>query len=148
MIRAVLKEAQGDLYAAGVFDWAQLIKDKKYDKYDSPTYGRMMRKLVRWARDPQAAHLSLAVNVSARQFRQPGFVAEVLQTLQDSGLCLKAFCKGNRTCAEPHKGEQHNPMAQGPPDVDTNEPEVEVKSEPKRHGRSRKDPIDLPPDAA
>ena len=42
-------------------------------------------QLVRWARDPQAAHLSLAVNVSARQFRQPGFVAEVLQTLQASG---------------------------------------------------------------
>ncbi|WP_035197226.1 EAL domain-containing protein, partial [Acidovorax radicis] len=28
------------------------------------------------------AHLSISVNVSARQFRQPGFVAEVLQTLK------------------------------------------------------------------
>ncbi|MBN9628019.1 EAL domain-containing protein, partial [Acidovorax sp.] len=29
------------------------------------------------------AHLSISVNVSARQFRQPGFVAEVLQTLKN-----------------------------------------------------------------
>ena len=30
---------------AGVFDWAQMIRDKKYDQYDSPTFGYLMRKL-------------------------------------------------------------------------------------------------------
>ncbi len=30
---------------AGVFDWEQLIKDKKFDQYESPTYRRMLRKL-------------------------------------------------------------------------------------------------------
>lgn len=42
-------------------------------------------QLVEWADDPQAAHLSVAVNVSARQFRQPGFVAEVLEILAETG---------------------------------------------------------------
>ena len=30
---------------AGVFDWAEHIKDKKYYQYDSPVYGRFMREL-------------------------------------------------------------------------------------------------------
>jgi dipeptidyl aminopeptidase/acylaminoacyl peptidase len=30
---------------AGVFDWAQQIKDKKFDQYDSPAFGWLMRKL-------------------------------------------------------------------------------------------------------
>jgi len=30
---------------AGVFDWARQIKDKKYNQYDNPTFGRMMKKL-------------------------------------------------------------------------------------------------------
>ena len=39
-------------------------------------------QLQRWSRQPETAHLSISVNVSARQFRQAGFVAEVLQTLK------------------------------------------------------------------
>ena len=38
---------------------------------------------LRWSQHPDTAHLSISVNVSARQFRQPGFVAEVLQTLKN-----------------------------------------------------------------
>ena len=38
---------------------------------------------VRWSQHPDTAHLSISVNVSARQFRRPGFVAEVLQTLKN-----------------------------------------------------------------
>ena len=38
-----------------------------------------------WADDVQTAHLSVAVNVSARQFRQHGFVAEVLEILAETG---------------------------------------------------------------
>jgi dipeptidyl aminopeptidase/acylaminoacyl peptidase len=30
---------------AGVFDWENLIKDKKFDQYSSPVFGRMVRKL-------------------------------------------------------------------------------------------------------
>jgi len=42
-------------------------------------------QLVAWANHAQTAHLSVAVNVSARQFRQPGFVAEVLAVLAETG---------------------------------------------------------------
>ena len=42
-------------------------------------------QLAAWAADPQRAHLSIAVNVSARQFRHEDFVAEVLDVLARSG---------------------------------------------------------------
>ena len=38
-------------------------------------------QLSRWAAMPAFAHLTLAVNVSAHQFRQPDFVAQVLRTI-------------------------------------------------------------------
>ncbi len=40
-------------------------------------------QLQKWGQHAETAHLSVSVNVSARQFRQPGFVSEVLQTLRD-----------------------------------------------------------------
>ena len=40
------------------------------------------QQLQSWSQHPATAHLFVSVNVSARQFRQPGFVAEVLQTLR------------------------------------------------------------------
>jgi diguanylate cyclase (GGDEF)-like protein/PAS domain S-box-containing protein len=42
-------------------------------------------QLAQWARDPLLAELSLAVNVSPRQFRQRGFVQKVLGTLASTG---------------------------------------------------------------
>ncbi len=42
-------------------------------------------QLVRWSAHPATAPLTIAVNVSARQFRQPDFVAEVLGTLERTG---------------------------------------------------------------
>lgn len=42
-------------------------------------------QLSAWAAQPHTQHLELAVNVSARQFRHPDFVAQVCQTLQQSG---------------------------------------------------------------
>src|SRR5690606_20362590 len=42
-------------------------------------------QLVRWAASEQTAHLSMAVNVSARQFRQLDFAAQVLQILRETG---------------------------------------------------------------
>lgn len=42
-------------------------------------------QLVEWAQDPRTAHWTLAVNVSARQFRHPHFVDEVLGLLKETG---------------------------------------------------------------
>ena len=42
-------------------------------------------QLAQWAHQPELAGLSLAVNVSARQFHQSGFVAQVLAALASSG---------------------------------------------------------------
>jgi diguanylate cyclase (GGDEF)-like protein/PAS domain S-box-containing protein len=43
------------------------------------------RQLKTWAGDARTQHLQIAVNVSARQFRQPDFVAQVRQSLIESG---------------------------------------------------------------
>ena len=43
------------------------------------------RQLVAWAANADTAHLTMAVNVSARQFRQPNFVEQVLRVLERSG---------------------------------------------------------------
>ena len=42
-------------------------------------------QLVEWAKSPDTAHLSIAVNVSALQFRQADFADQVLAVLQRSG---------------------------------------------------------------
>jgi EAL domain-containing protein (putative c-di-GMP-specific phosphodiesterase class I) len=42
--------------------------------------------LARWARDGATAGLTLAVNVSAHQFRRPDFVADVLQAVGQGGI--------------------------------------------------------------
>ncbi len=43
------------------------------------------RQLADWARRPEMADLTIAVNVSARQFRQPDFVDTVLETIKITG---------------------------------------------------------------
>ena len=43
------------------------------------------RQLALWAKRPELAHLTMAVNVSLRQFRQTDFVAQVLGALERSG---------------------------------------------------------------
>ena len=42
-------------------------------------------QLAQWALEPHVAHLSLAVNVSAYQFKRADFVGLVLRTIQSSG---------------------------------------------------------------
>lgn len=42
-------------------------------------------QLASWAESPQTAHLSVAVNVSARQFHHPSFVEQVLDVLDYTG---------------------------------------------------------------
>ncbi|GIZ53284.1 putative bifunctional diguanylate cyclase/phosphodiesterase [Noviherbaspirillum aridicola] len=42
--------------------------------------------LKRWESDLRKCHLDLAVNVSARQFRHPGFVQQVIATVTASGI--------------------------------------------------------------
>jgi EAL domain-containing protein (putative c-di-GMP-specific phosphodiesterase class I) len=43
------------------------------------------KQLVAWAKDPATAHLTVAVNVSACQFRQPAFARQVLEVLERTG---------------------------------------------------------------
>ncbi|MCC6073178.1 EAL domain-containing protein [Massilia sp. GCM10020059] len=43
------------------------------------------QQLAEWAAVPEMAHLTLAVNVSARQFRQQDFVSETLATIAETG---------------------------------------------------------------
>ena len=43
-------------------------------------------QLALWAQDPRMQHLTLAVNVSARQFRQPDFVAYVIDLISYTGV--------------------------------------------------------------
>jgi diguanylate cyclase (GGDEF)-like protein len=42
-------------------------------------------QIAAWARAKETAHLSLAINISALQFRQPGFVGYVLAALKSAG---------------------------------------------------------------
>lgn len=42
-------------------------------------------QLIKWAAIPETASLTIAVNVSARQFRHPDFVVHVLTALEDTG---------------------------------------------------------------
>jgi len=42
-------------------------------------------QLVQWSRHADTQHLSISVNVSARQFRQAAFVAEVLEIIAQTG---------------------------------------------------------------
>jgi EAL domain-containing protein (putative c-di-GMP-specific phosphodiesterase class I) len=42
-------------------------------------------QLALWAMQPEMAHLTLAVNVSARQMQEPDFVAQLMCTLQRTG---------------------------------------------------------------
>ena len=43
------------------------------------------RQIAAWSARPEMAHLTVAVNVSARQFGQPDFVETVLNVLDDTG---------------------------------------------------------------
>jgi EAL domain-containing protein (putative c-di-GMP-specific phosphodiesterase class I) len=43
-------------------------------------------QLAQWAKRPERSHLSIAVNVSVRQFRHPDFVDEVMQAIAHSGI--------------------------------------------------------------
>ena len=43
------------------------------------------RQLAAWAPLAGMSHLTIAVNVSARQFRQPGFVADTLRAIEETG---------------------------------------------------------------
>lgn len=47
------------------------------------------RQLAQWGSNPHFEHLTLAVNVSARQFHQQDFVATVLQILANTGASAK-----------------------------------------------------------
>ncbi len=43
-------------------------------------------QLVAWSAQPELAHLALSVNISARQFRHPDFVKQVLAVIEQTGV--------------------------------------------------------------
>jgi diguanylate cyclase (GGDEF)-like protein/PAS domain S-box-containing protein len=47
---------------------------------------RACAQLAEWAKRPERSHLSIAVNVSVRQFRHPDFVDEVMSAIEASGI--------------------------------------------------------------
>ncbi|MFZ6850068.1 bifunctional diguanylate cyclase/phosphodiesterase [Undibacterium sp. RuRC25W] len=44
------------------------------------------QQLLKWEQDPETMQLTMAVNVSAKQFRQPDFVSGVLSTIVEVGI--------------------------------------------------------------
>ena len=43
-------------------------------------------QLAHWSREPDMAHITVAVNVSVHQLRQPGFADEVLRVIDGCGI--------------------------------------------------------------
>jgi len=59
---------------AGVFDWADLIRERKYDRHDNPTFGYLLRRLGDPSRDKEKFEaISPARHVE--RIRVPVFVA-------------------------------------------------------------------------
>lgn len=48
--------------------------------------GAACAQLMAWEKNPSTAHLTLAVNVSALQFKQPDYVSQVISVLDRSGI--------------------------------------------------------------
>jgi len=59
---------------AGVYDWEQLIQDNKYNQYDNPTFGRLMRKLGN-PKEQREKFDAISPGRHADQIRVPVFVA-------------------------------------------------------------------------
>jgi dipeptidyl aminopeptidase/acylaminoacyl peptidase len=59
---------------AGVFDWAQQVQDKKYDQYETGTYGYFIRRLGDPKRDPERFE-RISPGRHVDQIRVPVFVA-------------------------------------------------------------------------
>jgi len=49
--------------------------------------GTACAQLVRWSQQSETAQLSLSINVSAQEFKQDDYVAQVLSVLERSGAC-------------------------------------------------------------
>jgi acetyl esterase/lipase len=59
---------------AGVFDWEDLIQDKKYNQFDSPVFGRMVRKLGDPKKQPEKFE-TISPGRHVERIRVPVFVA-------------------------------------------------------------------------
>ena len=55
------------------------------------TLGAACEQLAQWARDPQTAHCTVAVNVSAHQLQQADFVQQVQSTLERTGAQARSL---------------------------------------------------------
>ena len=62
-------------------------------------------QLVEWSRHPARAHLTLSVNVSARQFYEKGFVDYVLGLIDYSGAKSESRADGKPGVLRDHRTE-------------------------------------------
>ena len=110
-LREAVQEGQFVLYYQAQVAGGQLIGSEALVRWQHPTRGMVSpaefiplaeetglilplgqwvletacTQLALWASRPDMAHLTVAVNVSAHQFRQPDFVGQVLDSLKKSG---------------------------------------------------------------
>ncbi len=73
----------------GIVSPGQLSSLKEYICQNLPlakwVLNAVCRQLADWASKPEMAHLTLEVNISVHQFRQPDFVTQVREILKDTG---------------------------------------------------------------
>ena len=83
---------------AGVFDWALQVQTEKYDQYDHPYYGRMIKKLGDPKKDPERFAAMSPINF-VDKIRVPVFVAggkeDETVELQQSKRLVAALDKYN-----------------------------------------------------
>lgn len=83
---------------AGVFDWALQVESKKYDQYDNPSFGRLMKKLGDPKKVPEKFAAMSPINF-VDKIRVPVFVAggkeDQTVELQQSKRLVSALDKYN-----------------------------------------------------
>jgi len=85
---------------AGVFDWALQVQSKKYDRYDNPAYGILMKKLGDPKKEPEKFAAMSPINF-VDKIRVPVFVAggkdDYTVEIQQSKRLISALDKYNVT---------------------------------------------------
>jgi dipeptidyl aminopeptidase/acylaminoacyl peptidase len=83
---------------AGVFDWALQVQSEKYDRYDDPTFGRLMKKLGDPKKDTEKFAAMSPINF-VDKIRVPVFVAggkeDMTVEIQQSKRLVSALDKYN-----------------------------------------------------
>ncbi|MGD0830580.1 MAG: EAL domain-containing protein [Terracidiphilus sp.] len=111
-MRVALREDQFLLYFQPQVDWGATVGAEALVRWRHPQLGLVLpdkfiplaeesglilplgdwvlnaacRQIAAWTKREETAHLTLAVNISARQFREPEFVGKVLTALETAGI--------------------------------------------------------------